>query len=103
MIPNRKYDELGKKALRRQERRAKFAAGNPTGDSSAAGAAGDSDDDDDDSDAEDDECLAGDSDMDEDADPAPAEDPSAADAGHNLRHGNTSVEKELDEEESMNM
>lgn len=103
VIPNRKYDELGKKALRRQERRAKFAAGNPTGDPNAAEAASDSDDDDDDTDAEDHECLAEDSDMDKDADPAHVEDSLAADAGHNRRHGTTGVDKELDEEESMNM
>ena len=93
----------GKKALRRQERRAKFAAGNPTGDPNAAEAASDSDDDDDDTDAEDHECLAEDSDMDKDADPAHVEDSLAADAGHNRRHGTTGVDKELDEEESMNM
>jgi tRNA (guanine9-N1)-methyltransferase len=103
VIPNRKYDELGKKALRRQQRRAKFTASNPSGDQIPDEMAGGSDEDD--SDTDDDEYDQG---MDdpgmgqEDARELPVDDrlPAAANCGQHL--ATASVDDELDEEKSMN-
>jgi tRNA (guanine9-N1)-methyltransferase len=108
VIPNRKYDELGKKALRRQQRRARFAESNAAEGNDSAEVANVSDDsDEDDIDDMDDEEY--DEEVDDEHHATEAESGRAIETSSIAaadNKGTTSATNDdlvLDEEESMNM